>query len=384
MSARSSSHHFRPLFWMVVGLALIGLVNLHSATHSIEPPVLTHDAFESWTAQLRSRWGWFPTSKLFWSQVVYMVAGLVLMFIVSRISLRHLYQGAPFAYGFSILLLVIVLIKGAKVHGSLSWLDLGIVRLQPSEFAKLGLVLMLSRTLADFEKNFSLGLIDLIRPFLIFALPMGLVVLQNDLGTSLFFGLIFGTMILLQGVDWRLIVVALILVGAVSLVSYHFLLKPYQKDRIIQFMNPEQDARGAGYHLVQSKIAVGSGQMSGKGYLKGSSNKLKFLPERHTDFIFPVLAEEWGFGGVSLVLILYFSFLAAGISTAARCHNRFGIFVCIGVVSVFSWHMVVNLGGVLGLMPLTGVPFPLFSYGGSSLLATWMAVGVLMSAHRSR
>jgi rod shape determining protein RodA len=370
--------------WLALVLAVIGLLNLHSATHSVELTGMAHDAFEKWTMDQRARFPWFPTSKLFWSQVVYTLMGIALMLVVSRISLRHLYGASSYIYLFSLLLLALVLVMGAKVNGSLSWLDLGIVRLQPSEFAKLGLVLMLSRHLADFEKNYSLGLLELISPSLIFFIPMILVLVQNDLGTSMFFGLIFGTLLMVQGVDWRLILVAVLLVSVTGVVGYRFFLKPYQKDRIVQFSNPEQDARGAGYHLVQSKIAVGSGSLLGKGYLKGSSNKLKFLPERHTDFIYPVLAEEWGFVGTATVLLFYFCFLVMGISIAARSRNRFGIFVSIGVVSIFFWHMVVNLGGVLGLMPLTGVPFPLFSYGGSSLLATWTALGVLMSAYRSR
>lgn len=384
MSSRADKIYFVPFLFMAIILAILGLINLHSATQTLEILSTPQGSWQEFTFSMREKFSWFPTSTLFWSQSIYTVVGIGIMLVVARLPLRYFYYLAPYIYLLSLGLLVLVLVLGSKVHGSLSWLDLGIVRLQPSELAKLGLVIMMSRYLGDFEKNYSLTITELIKPTLIFLIPMVLVILQNDLGSSLFFGLIFASMLLVQGVDWRLVVFGILIVACLSIVAFNFVLKPYQKDRVVQFMNPEQDARGAGYHLVQSKVAVGSGQILGKGYLKGTTNKLKFLPERHTDFIFPVLAEEWGFVGCAVVLGLYGIFLFFGVHIALRSHNRFSIFLSLGVVSLFFWHMVINLGGVLGLMPLTGVPFPLFSYGGSSLMATWLAIGMLMSTFKGR
>ena len=280
-------------------------------------------------------------------------------------------------------MLVLVLVMGAERHGSLSWLDLGFVRLQPSEFAKFGMVMMLARYLSNLQKDGPLSFSELFTAAIFFLIPTVLVVLQNDLGSSLFFGFIFCSMVFIQGIRFRYIFIALAILCIVGTVSYQFMLKPYQKDRIISFMKPELDPRGTGYHLVQSKIAVGSGRFFGKGYLKGQSHRLKFLPERHTDFIFPVLAEEWGFFGGLLTLFLYFLFLMSGVNVISRSSTRFGFFLATGIVATYFWHLVINLGGVLGLIPLTGVPLPFLSYGGSSLVANWLAIGFLLSVYRA-
>jgi rod shape determining protein RodA len=355
-----------PLFICALLIALIGIVNLHSATATFEAG-----------AHLSS----FVTAQL-----LYTLMGMIAMGILSRLSLRRLYDLAPFVYGFGILLLILVLIPGigSRHQGAQSWLNLGFVRVQPTEFAKIALLCLLSRRLADMNLTQSMTLKDLVGPTLIFSVPTVLVILQNDLGSSLIFGLIFISLIFLQGVQWRFIVVALVLVVFLGTVTYRYFLKPYQKNRIVSFMEPERDPRGSGYHLVQSKIAVGSAGLWGKGYLKGEANKLKFLPERHTDFVFPVLAEEWGFVGATATLLIYFFFLLYGVNAASCAGNRFGFFLSLGLVAFFFWQMVINLGGVLGLLPLTGVPLPFLSYGGSSLVVTWMAVGLLLSVYRGR
>jgi len=363
MKLKLFHNFYYPLFVLALLLAVIGLFNLYSAT-------LT---FERETA-----------STFFKAQLFYTILGIVTMFVMSTISVKYLYALSPYIYAFSLALLVLVLIVGAERHGSLSWLDLGFVRLQPSEFGKLGLIFILSKYLAKIQNDDALSLKTLIKPTLFFLIPTILVVLQNDLGSSLFYGFIFASMIMTQGVRIKLIIFALVIVGVVGIASYKYVLKPYQKNRIISFMNPELDPRGSGYHIVQSKIAVGSGGLLGKGYLKGESHRLKFLPERHTDFIFPVLLEEWGFLGGVMTLFLYFLFLMSGMNVASRSENRFGFFLSVGLVAFYFWHLVINLGGVLGLIPLTGVPLPFFSYGGSSLIANWMGIGFLLSVVRSK
>lgn len=355
---------YTPLLLLALALAGIGLVNLYSAT------VTFGDA---------------KASSYFINQFLYHFCGIAAMVVLSRLPAKMLRFAAPVAYFTAVVLLLLVLVRGRAVHGSLSWLEIGGFRLQPSEFAKVGLILMLSRHLAAFaDRRHALGLSGLVRPALITGLPMVLVLLQKDLGSSLFFALIFTTLVLLQGVRWHLVVAGIVIVGLGGIVAYKFLMMPYQQKRIVSFMNPELDARGSGYHLVQSKIAVGSGGLWGRGYLRGASNKLNFLPERHTDFIFPVLAEEWGFVGSVVTLLLYMLFLLYGANVASRARDRFGFFLGVGMTSLFFWHIVINLGGVLGLIPLTGVPLPFLSYGGSALLADWGAVGILLALYRGR
>lgn len=354
---------YYPVFLFAILLATIGLINLYSATQNFDTK---------------------STSPFFTAQLVYTSIGIVALFIVSSLSIKTWYALSLPVYIFALMMLGLVLVMGATSHGSMSWLDLGVIRIQPSEFGKVGLVFILSRHFSLIKKDEPLGIRDLVIPATLFIIPAALVVLQNDLGSSLFYGFIFATMIFIQGVRFRLVLVAVVLVVSVGFVSYQYLLQPYQKNRIVSFSNPELDPRGSGYHLVQSKIAVGSGGILGKGYLKGESHKLKFLPEQHTDFIFPVLLEEWGFLGGLITLFLYFLFLMAGVNIASRAENRFGFFMSLGLVSFFFWHLVINIGGVLGLMPLTGVPLPFFSYGGSSLVTNWMAIGFLLSVLRSR
>lgn len=359
--------HFKKFHFTLFVAALlitgIGLLNLNSATMI------------------------FPeqqTSSLFWSQVIYTFLGVGCMLVVSFFRIQHFYKLALPGYILSLMALVLVLVVGSQFKGSQSWIDLGFVRLQPSEFAKLGFILFLAKYFSTQRYDSSLGLMDLIIPGLIFLLPVALIILQGDLGTSLFFGFIFFSMVMIQGVRWKLLLSVFVAVVGISILAYFFFLKPYQQKRIISFMNPELDAKGSGYHLVQSKIAVGSGRVFGKGYLKGDSHKLKYLPEKHTDFVFPVLAQEWGFVGALSTLALYFAFLMLGIGVCSSVRGTFAFFVSFGLVSLFFWHLVVNLGGVLGLIPLTGVPLPLFSYGGSALITTWIAIGILNGIYRGR
>lgn len=349
-----------PVFFVSLLLALLGLLNLHSATQGYQNPEISSHVV---------------------AQFLYHVAGIVVALVLSRVRSRQWHQMAYLVYAVNLLLLLAVLFFGESINGSRSWLSLGPVNVQPSEFAKIALILVLSAHLAK-QHSGSLGFVDLLVPVTLTAVPMTLVLLQGDLGTSLFFGLILGTLFLAKGVKGVVIVPVLVLAVAGAAMAHHSFLKPYQKKRIVSFLDPELDPRGSGYHLVQSKIAVGSGGVLGNGYLKGKSHKLKYLPERHTDFVFPVWAEEWGLLGGTVLLALYGFLILAGLHLASRVVSPFGALCAMGLSSLFFWHVFTNLGGVLGLIPLTGVPLVFFSYGGSAVITAWCAVGILLSLRR--
>lgn len=352
-----------PLIGVVGLLVGIGLVNLYSAV---------------------CFWGEGGSASLFWSQLTWILVGLLLMTIVAILDYRIFHRFSVFIYIAVCALLLFALIFGKAVRGTQGWLQLGPFSLQPTEFAKLAYILMAARFFSDNPNPYGYSLIDLWKPLLFMIIPFGLIVLQGDMGSSLFLILIFISMSMFAKVKIKtLLVCALIAVVAAAAV-YTFGLKEYQRNRIFTFMNPEADVRGSGYHLMQSKIAVGSGRLFGKGYLKGNINKLRYLPERHTDFIFPVFAEEWGFFGSIIVLGLYTSLLMMGVEVGSKARDRFGAFVAIGVVSLLFWQVVINLGGVLGLIPLTGVTLPLMSYGGSSMIAILGCLGLIFSINARR
>lgn len=351
------------LLAVILALSAIGITNLYSATSS----------FDS-TVQM----------NFFQDHMLRTGIGLFFVLVITSVHYRHFQALSYGIYAFSMLLLVLVLVFGSKIYGHQSWLSLGPVRIQPSEFAKLGFIIGMARHMTTWIPGKNATLKDLIPSFILFLIPTLLVLLQGDLGSSLFFGLIYGTLILIHGVQKRILFSLLGGLAIVSVLAYFFFLSPYQKNRIATFMNPELDHKGSGYHLIQSKIAVGSGGFTGKGFLKGQTHKLKFIPERHTDFIFPVFAEEWGFLGALVVLGLFFIFFLMGLEIATRTPDRYGFYLVVGVCALFFWHLVINLGGVLGLMPLTGVPLPLFSYGGSALLTNWLGIALLLNISMRR
>lgn len=348
---------------VVVALTAVGLVNLYSAVYF---------------------WGEEGLSTLFWSQLVWTITGLGMMVVISFVDHRLFQRFAPPAYILICLLLLAALFFGRAVRGTHGWLTVGGLSLQPTEFAKLGIILMAARFFADNPNPDGYSLAELWWPALIVSVPFVLIVLQGDLGSSLFFILIFLSMSLFAKVKSKTVAACAVVAVIAAAGVFSFGLKEYQRNRILTFINPEGDVRGSGYHLVQSKIAVGSGRFFGKGYLKGNINKLKYLPEKHTDFVFPVFAEEWGLVGSIIVLAFYTILLMTGIEVGSHARDRFGAFVAIGVVSLLFWQIAINLGGVLGLMPLTGVTLPFMSYGGSSMIAVLASIGFLFSIHRRR
>lgn len=360
---RLITHFNWPLLGVALALATAGLFNLNSATSSFDTQSQT---------------------SLVHAQLVWNGIGLAVLVIVVSLHYRHLQSLSYFFYFASLLFLLLVLWIGKVVAGHQSWITLGPLTIQPTEFAKLGLIFVLSKYFVNRYGSVERSLTQMIPPLLLMALPTSLVILQGDLGSSLFFGLLYGTFVLVRGLAGRLVVLLSGVLVVVAVVVTLFFLSPYQKARLSTFLHPESDPKGAGYHVLQSKIAVGSGEILGKGYLKGQTHKLKFVPERHTDFVFPVLAEEWGFVGASSALIGYFVLLILGLNIAWRAPDRFSFYLCSGVCALFFWHLVVNVGGVLGLLPMTGVPLPFFSYGGSSLLVSWIGVAILLNVSMRR
>lgn len=357
-----SSRISRDFRWSILAITIlltgIGLLNLYSALHS---------------------WGEAEYLHLFWSQCLWAAFGFVLMFVVVLFDYRLFDRLGIYLYVISIILLLAVLIFGRDVAGHKSWLGIGAYGVQPSEFAKVAVLLILAKFFSDNPNPKGYGFSDLFKPALFAFLPMAFVILQGDLGSAVFFVLIFFSLAWFAKIRGRTLFVMFI-IGAVVLVSmYFFILSDYQRGRVKTFLNPDSDIRGQGYQIMQSKIAVGSGHLFGKGYLKGNVNKLNYLPEKHTDFVFPVLAEEWGFLGSLVTLVLYFLLFIIGIDVARKARDRFGIFLATGVVAYLFWQTAINIGGVLGIIPLTGVTLPLMSYGGSSVIAVMCSIGILLN-----
>ncbi len=281
------------------------------------------------------------------------------------------------------MLLAAVLVFGRLGGGAQRWLALGPVSIQPSEPIKLAVILMLARYYSKHATDRGFTLRGLIPPAVMVVLPFALIVRQPDLGTAVLLVLIAGAMTLFVKIERRTLVF-LVTFCAVTVPLVWSQLKDYQKQRIWTFLDPERDPLGAGYHVTQSKIAIGSGMLGGKGFLKGTQNVLSFLPEQHTDFIFSVLAEEWGFAGAVLLLAVFLAFILWGLSVAFRCREAFGVILCVGVVAMIAWQVCINIGMVMGLMPVVGVPLPFISYGGSSMITTMVGVGLLLNVSMRR
>ena len=317
-------------------------------------------------------------------QAVWIGVGLVVALLLSTFDYRHLLHAAYPFYGAVVGLLVATLMFGQVSKGAQRWLDFGI-RFQPSELAKLAVVLALARYYhEDKEDKQGQTLLRLWRPALLVVIPVALVIKQPDLGTAMLILAIGGTLILFARVEKRTLIglagAGLALAGT----SWMWLLKDYQKQRILTFLNPEGDALGAGYHANQSMIAIGSGGLWGKGWGEGTQTQLSFLPEQHTDFIFSVWAEEHGFWGSVLLIGLYAVLLGMAVNVASQAKDRFGVFLSVGAAAIVFWHVFVNIGMVTGVLPVVGVTLPLMSYGGSNVVTTLLAVGLLLNVSMRR
>jgi rod shape determining protein RodA len=316
-------------------------------------------------------------------QMAHFFIGLLLMLGVGLVNLRFwMVMAYPF-YGLSTLLLVAVDIKGRVGMGAQRWLDLGVIQLQPSEIMKIALVLALARYFHGLAAERIKSLSSLVVPLLLILVPCALVIKQPDLGTALLLIMSGSAIIFLAGARIWIFVVGFIGAVASVPVAWHF-LRDYQKKRVLIFLNPESDPLGAGYHILQSKIALGSGGIFGKGYLHGTQSQLNFLPEKQTDFIFTMFSEEFGLLGGLMLLTLYVMLISATIVLSYNVRSPFGRITSMGVALNFFLYVFINIAMVMGLLPVVGVPLPLVSYGGSAMLTLMMGFGLVLSAGVSR
>lgn len=326
---------------------------------------------------------WSGTAAVYLKQITWFGLGLGIAFTLCLFDYRHLEYSAFFGYGFTIFLLLAVMIVGKTTMGATRWLSLGPMNLQPSEIAKLVIIIALARYFALHGRLGGLSLNELLIPLGIVLLPVAFIIKQPDLGTAMLLLFIGATMILFAGIKLRTFVALASAASAAVWIGWSF-LHDYQRQRIFTFLNPEADPRGTGYHIIQSKIAIGSGSFTGKGFMKGTQSQLAFLPERHTDFAFSVFAEEWGFVGTAVLITLYLLIIIWGIYIARRASDRFGMYLAVGITAMLFWHIIVNLGMVTGLLPVVGVPLPLFSYGGTSMVTTMIGFGLLLNVSMRR
>ncbi len=324
---------------------------------------------------------------LYIKQVYWAMIGLFMMYLAISIDIRAFERWAYVIYCVTIFFLIAVLFFGERTGGATRWFSLGPISFQPSEVVKVAMILALGRY---FQKNMpadGLRIRDLIIPIILALLPVILIAKEPDLGSAGLVVLIFGTVLLVVKMRTKT-AVAFILAGVFSTVpafifGWRF-LKPYQRQRIVTFFRPDTDPLGSGYHIIQSKIAVGSGQFFGKGYMHGTQSQLQFLPEQHTDFIFSVLAEEWGFVGSVIILILLSIIILRGLYIASSARDVFGAVVAAGLSIVIMWQSFVNIGMAMGIFPVVGIPLPFLSYGGTSLVMMLIGVGLILNVNMRR
>jgi len=322
-------------------------------------------------------------TPLYIKQLYWLAVGLGVMCVTLTYDYRHLEKLSYPIYILSILLLVAVMFGGKVVSGSRRWLPLGPLAFQPAELAKIGIILAMATYFNRRTRMEAMGLKELIVPGVLVMIPVALIIKQPDLGSGILVALVAASMILFVGVRWRTLMGCGLTLVMLSPVLWHF-LKDYQRQRVLTFLDPGRDPLGAGYHILQSMIAVGSGQFWGKGFLQGTQSQLYFLPEQHTDFVFSVFAEEWGFVGSAVLLLLFTALALWGLSVARDCKERFGHLLAVGVTALIFWQIFINLCMVTGFLPVVGIPLPLFSYGGSSLITTLLGVGFLLNIRMRR
>lgn len=316
-------------------------------------------------------------------QITRFLLAFILMLVLALIPMRMLMDYAYLVYFACLFVLVVVDVVGHTGMGAQRWLRVGGLNLQPSEFMKLALILALARYFHQLHPEDIRRLPFLLVPFLLMAVPAILILRQPNLGTTTILVSVGAVMCFLAGVQWRYFVSVLLAVILAAPVGYHF-LHDYQKRRVLTFLDPQQDPLGAGYNILQSMIAIGSGGLLGKGYLQGSQNQLNFLPEKQTDFIFTMLAEEFGFTGSLFLLLLYGILLGLGMMVAIRNRSTFGSMIAGGVVALIFFHIFINCAMVMGMLPVVGLPLPLMSYGGSIMVSTVVAIGLLLNAYTYR
>lgn len=361
------SNRFRKVFWKVFSLDLWLLLGLFTITG--------YGLLVLYSASGGSE-------KMFTNRVMQVSLGLGVMFVMAMIPPRTYKQISPYLYAVTIVMLVMVDVFGETSKGAQRWLNLGFVRFQPSEIAKLAVPLMVATFLSNrpLPPNFRDTAIALV----IIVFPTLLVAAQPDLGTSILVCAAGIFVLFLAGLSWKLISAGVVFLAGFIPIMWFFLMHDYQKTRVMTLIDPEKDPLGAGYHIIQSKIAIGSGGLHGKGWMEGTQSQLEFLPEPHTDFIFAVLSEELGMIGVLILLSIYLFIIARGLMLGAKSDNAFGRILSGGTALLFFVYVFVNIGMVSGILPVVGVPLPLFSYGGTSYVTLMAAFGLMMSSYVHR
>jgi rod shape determining protein RodA len=351
------------LLLLLALIAVVSVVNLYSATYPLKQS---------------------GGSQIFVRQICWFAIGFFVFLAMTTFDYHILERFAYSAYFFSLALLVLVLLTGKASSGSQRWLSLFGFNMQPSELMKLALIAVLAKFFnqrGEYLNEYRLR--DLWQPFILIALPVILIIKEPDLGTALVLVIVSFSIILFAGIKWK----SLLILGLVSFLSAPFFwltLKEYQKKRILTFLRPDLDPLGAGYHINQSKIAIGSGLLWGKGFLRGTQTRLNFLPEQHTDFAFSVLAEEWGFIGSAAVLMLYLFLVLWGVNIAKNSKDQFGAILALGIMGIIFWELLINVCMVTGLLPVVGIPLAMFSYGGSSVICCMAGMGILMNISMRR
>jgi rod shape determining protein RodA len=353
-------------FTIVLCLLGIGILSIYSITY--------HQEGRGGTA-------------IYMKQLYWIGIGLIVFLTTLVVDYHELCRFSYLFYVLVIITLVLVLMVGRVSQGARRWLSLGIVTFQPAEFARLALVMVLAKYFSSHQRPGGFGFSHLLVPFLLLLIPLVLIIKQPDLGTAL--ALIFTgfAILLLAGLRSRSLAVSFFLSVMSFPFVWHFFwssLKDYQRDRLATFLDPSSDPMGRGYHLLQSKIAIGSGGLLGKGLFGATQSQLKFLPEGHTDFIFAVFSEEWGFVGVFLLLTLYLFVILLGFEIAVKAKDALGTYLAAGIMVMFTFYLIMNIGMTLGLLPVVGVPLPLMSYGGTSIVITLASLGLLMNVKLRR
>lgn len=343
-------------------LFVVGIVNLYSASG-----VRLEDGIS--------------LSSYYQKQLIWGLMGLGAMVTCTLISYRQIERLAVPAYVAVIILLCMVPFFGKTVYGAKRWIDLGFLNLQPSELAKFTVLIMGAKALS--KNGESLGWKRLGMILCIGLVPFALIVRQPDLGTALTVLALLGGMVLFHGVKWRVLRVCLVAVPLLLPMGW-FVLHDYQQERILTFLDPSRDPRGAGYHIIQSQIAIGSGEMAGKGFQAGTQSQLRFLPEKHTDFAIAVLGEEWGFVGCMALITLFCLFLSTIYTSVRDAKDRFGSTLAAGIFFYFFWQIIVNIGMVVGLMPVVGMPLPFISYGGNAMMVNCALLGIVLNVSMRR
>ena len=355
--------NFNWLFFLTcLAISILGVVTIYSANHG-RPEVFFRN--------------------LYIKQIYWICYGLVAMLIALALDYRLFSRYAYLIYALTLLALSYVLVYGVVASGSRRWIHIGSLSIQVSEFAKVSLIITLAKYFESGKMSNQYTLKDLIIPALITAVLGGLIVVQPDLGTTMMIFFIF--LVFVAAIEMKRMTLIKLFTGGLMLAPTLWLfLKDYQKTRLLTLFNPEMDPLGAGYHSIQSKIAIGSGGFWGKGLLAGPQSRLNFLPEKHTDFIFSVFAEETGFFGVVVLLSLFLFIILKGLNIAFRAADRFGFFLSLGLVSSITFYVIFNVGMTIGLFPITGIPLPFLSYGGSSLITHFFAIGLLLNVEMRR